>query len=184
MTQSKCWTMLLALLWLMGIAPAAQALDMGAVKQRAAEDSDIKIEAINKLVTSGDAAVIPIFNAMQDDALHAFRDRILIATDTGFRDAQTGQAIDVGGDAPESIVINNRIRGALDSALAVLKLLAPERDVRLLAARAVALDANAEMLPLIQRAVAQETDAEVKALLAQASAASGLLSSIAALELK
>ncbi|MBS1246673.1 MAG: urea transporter permease subunit UrtB, partial [Proteobacteria bacterium] len=168
------------MLWLIGMAPAAQALDAAAVQQLAAEDSDIKLAAINKLVASGDAAAIPVFKAMQDDVLQVYKGRVVISTDTGVRDAVTGQAIDIAGDAPESIVINNRIRGALDSAMASLKLLAPDRAERLVAAKAVAMDANAEMLPLIQRAVAQETDAEVKALLAQASAAIELKSPDAA----
>jgi len=180
MNRSNGWMTFLAMLWLMSIAPAAFALDAAAVQQLAAEDSDSKLAAINKLVTSGDAAAIPILKAMQDDTLQVYQGRVVISSDTGVRDAVTGQAIDVAGDAPESIVINNRIRGALDSAMASLQLLAPDRAERLVAAKAVALGANAEMLPLIQRAVAQETDAEVKALLAQASAAIELKSPDAA----
>src|SRR4030067_585021 len=180
MNRSNGWTMLLAMLWLLGVTPAAQALDAAAVKQLAAEDSHSKLEAINKLVTSGHTAALPIFKALRDEVLQVYQGRVVISTDTGVRDALTGEAIDVAGATPEGIVINNRIRGALDSAIAALQLLAPDRAARLAAAKAVALDANAEMLPLLERAVAQETDAEVKALLAQASAAIELKSSDAA----
>lgn len=163
--------MLLVMLCLLSITPVAQALDANAVRQLAAEETDSKLEAINKLVTAGDAAVIPIFKAMQDDRLQVYQGRVVVSSDTVVRDAMTGQTLDITGNAPEGVLINNRIRSALDSAIASLKLLAPDRTERLAAAQAVAMDANAEMLPLIQRALARETDAEVKAVLAQANAA-------------
>ena len=91
---------LLALLWLLGMAPAAQAIDAATVKQLAAEDSDNKLAAINKLVTSGDAAAIPILKAMQDDTLQVYQGRIVISTETGVRDALTGETVDVAGATP------------------------------------------------------------------------------------
>ncbi len=67
-------------------------------------------------------------------------------------------------------MINNRIRAALDGAIAALKLVSPDRAERLAAARAVAGDPSDEMLPLIKTALNKESDDEVKRLLNQARA--------------
>ena len=100
------------------------------------------------------------------------------------KDAVTGETLDAPPDQLESIVVNNRIRGALDSAIASLRLVAPDPRERLAAATAVAADAGEEMLPLIERALAKETDPGVKALLVQAGAAIALKSPDAARRLQ
>jgi urea transport system permease protein len=176
MTRNGCWKTILALLWFLGVMPVAHALDPAAVRQLAAEDGDAKLAAINRLVTEGDVAAIPLFQAMQDDALQIFIGRVVIVAGDGAKDAVTGEALDAPPDQLETIIVNNRIRGALDSAIASLRLVAPDPRERLAAARAVAADAGEEMLPLIERALAKETDPEVKALLAQAGAAIALKS--------
>lgn len=159
-----------ALFWLAGIVPAAVAIDANVAMQLAAEEGDAKLEAINKLVTAGDVAAIPIFKAMQDDALHVFNGRLVVVADDTAKDALTGEAVDAQPDQLESIVVNNRIRAALDGAMAALKLISPERDERVAAAKAVANDASEEMLPLVRRAWEKETDPEVKGLLEHARA--------------
>ncbi|MCR4300967.1 MAG: urea ABC transporter permease subunit UrtB [Sulfuricaulis sp.] len=164
------WRILVSvLIWLLGAAPVAHALDPATVRQLAAEDSDAKIEAINRLVTEGDAAAIPLLKAMQDDRLQMLRGRLLIVGDDA-RDALTGEPVSVGAETPETIIIINRIRGVLGTALAALRLQVPVRATRLTAARALAVDASEEMLPLIQRALTRESDPEIKSLLAQAAA--------------
>lgn len=166
-------------MWLF-VSPPAYALDAAGIAGLAAGDSDAKIEAINRLVAAGDVDAIPVFEAMQDDALQVFNGRLVIVADDAVRDAVSGEPVDVSAGNLESIVVNNRIRGALDSAVAALRLIAPQRETRLAAARAVAADAGEEMLPLIERALAKETDDEVKFLLGQARAAIGLKSPDAA----
>ena len=158
------------LLWLISAAAAAHALDEATVKQLGSDDGDAKFEAINKLVTAGDVAAIPLLRAMQDDALQRFGARLVIVTDGKVSDAITGAAVDAPADKLEALVVNNRIRGALGGAIAALKLASPERQERLAAAKEVADEASEEMLPLIKRALDKESDADVKALLAQARA--------------
>lgn len=167
---------MLVLSWFFGFLPMAHALEPAAIGQLAAEDGDSKLAAIDRLVAEGDVTAIPLFQAMQDDALQIFNGRVVIVTENGVQDAVTGKAVSAPPDQLESIVVNNRIRGALDSAIASLRLLVPERSERLAAARAVAADAGEEMLPLIDRALAKETDPEIKALLVQAAAAVALKS--------
>lgn len=164
------WKTALVVLCLVA-APIAHALDPAAIKQLAAEDGDAKLAAINKLITEGDPAAIPLFEAMQGDALQLFNGRVVIVAADGIKDAVTGEAVSAPADKLESIVVNNRIRGALDTAIAALRLVSPDREERLAAAQAVAADTSEEMLPLIKRALEKESDPDVKSLLAQASAA-------------
>ena len=99
-----------------------------------------------------------------------FKGRLVIADSSGTKDALTGAPVDAPAAQHEAIMINNRIRAALDGAIAALKLVSPDRAARLAAARAVAGDPSAEMLPLIKTALDKETDNEVKRLLNQARA--------------
>jgi urea transport system permease protein len=165
----RWWRIVLAWLCLAAAAPAS-ALDGATVAQLAAEDSDAKITAINKLVTDGDPAALPVLKAMQEGQLFALDERVLIVIDDVATDAATGEKVDAASDRLQEIIINNRLRGALDSAVAGLRLVAPERSVRLAAAQELATDTNEEFLPLIGRALEREPDAAVKALLLQARA--------------
>ncbi len=171
MTRQNCWGGAFIVACLICIVPAAYALDPSVLKQLVAEDSDAKLEAVNKLVAAGDAAAIPIFQAMLNDSLRVFNGQLVVVTDDGIvKDALSGAPVEAPPDKLEPVMINNRIRGALDGAIAALKLVSPDRAERLAAAKAVANDASEEMLPLIKRAFEKETDAQVKALLAQARA--------------
>jgi len=158
------------ILWLILLAPAAHALDPALAKQLADDDSDVKLEAISKIAASGDASAIPLLKAMQDDALQTFNGRLVIVVGSSVKDALSGEPVDAPADKLTAIIANNRVRGVLDAALAALKLVSPQREERLAAAKIVASDPDSAMLPLIKTALAKENDAEVKALLAQARA--------------
>jgi len=184
MTRTGWWKLALALVCLIGYGPVALALDTAAVQKLTADDNDAKIDAINRLVADGDAAALPLFKAMQNDTLQLFKGKAVIVSDTDVRDAVTGEAVDTSTGQLDTIIVNNRVRGALDSAVASLRLMAPDPDQRLAAAREVANDPTEEMLPLIKRALDKETDTKVKALLAQARAALELKSPDAATRLQ
>ena len=182
MTLNRCWDILFIfiLCWTVGATPAVHAFDPALATQLAAEDSDAKLAAINKLVASGEAGALALLKAMQDDALQLFKGRLVIVAGGSVKDALSGEAIDAPPDKLEAIVINNRVRGALDGAMAALKLVSPERAERAAAARTVASDPSEEMLPLIKAALAREADSDVKAILAQARALIEIKSSDAA----
>jgi urea transport system permease protein len=116
---------------------AAHALDRGALQQLASDDNDEKIAGIAALVVEGDPRAAAVL-------AQAAEGEIVI----------DGKKVD--------IVVNNRVRGRIADALAVLKLLSPERAERLAAAKALAGGADAAMLPPILRAKEKETDAEIK----------------------
>lgn len=152
------------------VSATALALDEATVRQLAAEDSDAKIEAINRLVAAGDPAAIPVLKAMQDDALATARGRVVISAEDNIRDARTGEPVAIAREELQPVMINNRLRGVLDGALAALRLSAPERAARLAAAQELAANPGEEMLALLARAHEKESDAQIRALLAQARA--------------
>ena len=154
----------------MAFAPAAHALDAEVVKQLAADDNEAKIEAINKLVAEGDPAAVPLLKAMQEAALQLAGSRLVIVGDDAVKDAVSGQTIEPAPEKLETVIINNRVRGVLDSAVAALQLLSPNREERRAAAAAVADDPSEEMLPLIKNVLAKESDAAVKDSLGRARA--------------
>lgn len=168
------------LLILVGATGDAQAFEETLIKQLAAEDTDAKIEAINKLASAGDSAALPLFKALQDDALQLFEGRLVIVATDVIRDAQTGAVIAAAAGKLEPITINNRIRSALDGAIAALKLNASDRAERLEAAKMISSEPSEETLPLIRSALEKESDPEIKALLSQGMAVVGIKSSDAA----
>ena len=122
------------------LAGPALALDPKAVAGLAADDNDAKVAAIGALVAEGDPAAIPVLQRF------------------------VGGEVEVGGQKVE-VMINNRLRSAVADALAALRLLAPERDLRFAAAKELAAGADASMLPLVKRALEKETDADIRPLL-------------------
>jgi urea transport system permease protein len=129
----------LAALLLFASACAA-ALDRAAVEKLVSDDNDQKIEAIGALVAEGDPRAIEVL--------------------TRFAAGE----VEVEGNKVE-VMINNRLRGAVADALAALRLLSPERDLRLAAAKELATGADASMLPLVRKALEKETDPHIRPLL-------------------
>ena len=173
MNRSAWWGAASLVLWLV-VAPSAYALDAKIAGELAADDSDTKIGAINKLVAAGDPDAIPLLKAMQDDQLYIGDGRLFIVTDDATKDALTGAVVESPPDSLDGVIVNNRIRGVIDTAVAALRLVSRERNVRLAAARELSTSAGEEMLPLIKRVLERETDGDIKGLLEQAAAAIGL----------
>ncbi len=132
------------LLWFAAL-PVSAAPDPALVRQLAAEDSDEKIAAIQKLAQSADPAALPILQTDWPTAPSR-------ATDGG------------------EITINNRVRGELAGALAALRLFDPNRAVRLAAAKELLAGAEESMVPLLVKARDLEGDGQIKGLLSQAHA--------------
>ena len=161
---------------LMALTPAHAALDPQIVKGLAGDDSDAKIAAINALAVTGDEAAARVLNALSADALYRSGEMLIVMDGDSAVDAASGRALPAAPENREGISINNRIRGALNGALAGLRLLSPERDVRLAAAKELESGAEPEQLPLIVRALEKESDAAIRQRLAQAQAQAGLKS--------
>ncbi len=159
------------LLWLFA-HPAFAALDPALVKQLAAEDSDAKIAAIQKLGAIPEAA--KVLQAMADDALLVAGETVFLLEDDKAMDAASGAAIEPVPEEYESISVNNRVRSELSNAQAALKLVNPDRAIRLAAATELQSNAGLELAPLLAQAAAKESDPEIKTLLKQAHAQANL----------
>ncbi|MBS1157856.1 MAG: amino acid/amide transporter rane protein 1, family [Proteobacteria bacterium] len=153
--------------------PAQAALDAAQVRQLAAEDSTDKVAAIRHLTQTADPDAVRVLQAMAEDSLFLAGDRAVIIDGDNAYDATSGESIKMPA-APESITVNNRIRGELSGALAALKLFDGERSVRLESAQKLQSKVSPEMAPLLARALAKESDPEIKALLTLAHAQASL----------
>ena len=137
------------------------ALDPVAVQKLAFGDGDEKIEAIAALVAEGDPKAAELLQAFAEGSLHTVEKRVVVVREDRARDVFSTE--EVKGER-EEVIANNRLRGAVASALGAFKLNSNDAAERLAAARALA-DAGAAMLPLVQRALEKESDGEVRAVL-------------------
>ncbi len=152
---------------------AHAALDAAQVHRLAAEDSSDKVAAIQQLTQTADPDAVRVLKAMAEDTLYLAGDKVVIVNGDKAFDAATGSAIKTP-DNPESVTVNNRIRGELASALAALKLFDEDPRVRLASAQKLQSKVSPEMAPLLARALEKETDDKIKALLKLAYAQANL----------
>ncbi|MGB8149356.1 MAG: urea ABC transporter permease subunit UrtB, partial [Azonexus sp.] len=148
-------------------------LDPAQVNQLVAEDSSDKVAAIRQLTQTADPDAVRVLKAMADDSLYLAGDKAVIIDGDQAFDAATGTKMRMPAN-PESVTVNNRIRGELAGALAALELFDAERAVRLASARKLQSKVAPDMAPLLARALEKESDGEIKALLTLAHAQASL----------
>ncbi len=168
--------LLAACLALSGAAWAA--LDASAVSALASDDSDERVAAISALAASGEPRARQILKALSEDSLYTTKDktgaiRVVLEESGTWVDAASGAPIDSSGER-DAINTNNRLRGALDAALAAFDLSSPDVPTRLAAAEALQGADDPALLPAIEAALARESDTRVRERLANARAALGL----------
>ena len=173
---------LLALLIACCVVTAQAAPDPALVRQLADEDSSVKVAAIQKLTQTADPDTVRILQAMSEDTLFLTGDKVLIIDGDKAFDAATGVPVKTP-ENPESITVNNRVRGELANAMAALRLFDADPEVRLESAQKLQSRAGAEMAPLLARALEKESDARIKALLTLAHAQANLANSAPAARL-
>lgn len=150
-----------------GLAAWAFALPPEVVSQIAFGENDAKLNAIDELVGRGELAALPLLQGLLDGEVQTIgADRVLLVKGDTAIDAVSGLAVSPLPEGREDVVVNNRLRRALATGIAVLKLSAPERAVRLAAAKELHHRADDAALPAIAGALAKESDAEVRGLLA------------------
>ena len=164
---------ILVFLLFTGSLSAQAALDPAQVRQLAAEDSTEKVAAIRQLTQTADPDAVRVLKAMADDSLFLAGDKALIIDGDKAVDAITGKPVNMPAN-PESVTVNNRIRGELSSALAALKLFDSDLAVRLASAQKLQSQVTPEMAPLLARALEKEIDPQIKALLTLAYAQANL----------
>jgi len=140
----------------------AQALTPAQARAIAAGETDERIAALNAAAAAADAGLADFVQAMLIDAVKLTPEQVLVIDGTSVKDAATGQAATLP-EMAEDVVNNNRMRGALQAALAALKLFSPD-----IAARREAVDElikqtlDETQLPLLDKALASETDPKLK----------------------
>ena len=148
------------------------------VRDLALGDNDAKAKAIGALAASGDAAALPLLQALLEGQVQTVGDaQVLLIKGDSASDLVSGQTVAPLPENRDDVIINNRIRKELGTAIAVLKLGSPDHEIRLAAAKELQSGADEELLPAISAAIAKETDPEVQGLLSLAKASVQLASS-------
>ena len=156
---------------LAAVAAPAWALDPAQARAIATGDNDSRIAALNEAVTRADPGLAAFAQALLDDAVKTSPAGVFVVRDDKAVDAVTGQPATLPADA-EDVTSNNRVRGALETALSGLRLLSKDAAMR----RAAVADlskgaADPALLPVVDKAFAGETDPGLKAELGRLRAA-------------
>jgi len=171
------------ILLLLATPVSAKADDFAAFVENLAGDSFAEKEkAVIGLGGLGDPRAVPVFQALSDGRLLRSADgRVVISVTNGgttrVRDAVTGD--DIPGVDPDSfgrIIVNNRLRGAIEGALGSLTLFSTDPVARLTAAQDALRHPSAAEAALLEKAIAAEKDPEIHAAMQQSLAAARLVS--------
>jgi urea transport system permease protein len=147
-------------------AGGARAIAPEIVQELAFGESDAKLKALATLVSANDAQALPLLQGLVDGEIRTTADqRVLRVKGDEAIDVATGMAVKPVPEPLDDVVVNNRMRREIASAIAVLKLSAPERTIRLAAAKALQTGADEDMLPAVAAALAKEQDPEIRGLL-------------------
>ena len=169
--RAACAALLAAVLAVLP-APVPAAVDAAALTRLASDDFDEKAAAIEAIASDPDAMTLPVLKALQDGALRVDgQGRGWIVGDGGALDALTGRPAPLPSPEPDEVSINNMLRGQIDAALAAIRLFAPERELRLPAARELQGGEDDALRDTLARALADEKDADVADAVALALAA-------------
>ncbi len=155
---------------------AEAAIDPALLKPLAGDDPDARIEAVSQIAVLATPDALQLLNALKADTLYAAPDgQVYIADGENGLNPATGKTGPLP-DGVDGVTVNNRLRLAVEDALSGLRLLSPDRTVRLTAAMEMQKTATQAQSPLVMRALAQEADAEIKAALVMVAATVNLQS--------
>jgi urea transport system permease protein len=148
---------LAALAWV--LAGPAAALRPEQIRALALGDNDERIEALGEAAATGDPALGPYIEALlADEVRTAGDDQVFIVRGNEVRNALTGELVPLPDNA-EEVVNSNRIRRALQAALAALKLFSDDPAVRGQAIAQMQRETlDEEQLPVIEKVLERETD--------------------------
>jgi len=169
-----------ALLLVAGVLPARAEDLTAAIAGLGGASFAEKEKAIVAIGRSGDPRAVPILQALSGDRLRKTPDgRVImvdaIGPDAKLTDAATGEALpELAPDRLDRIIVNNRLRGAIEAALGALTLFSPDRTARLAAAQDALRHPSADTVTLLEKALAVEQDSEIRAAMQRSLSASHL----------
>lgn len=171
MSKMNRWTLKGALMaCLLWAVAAAQALTLDQALGMAVGEGDARLAALSQAVAQGDDRTAAYLQALADDVVKVSKGQVLVVRDGQGTDPVTGQAMPVPAEA-EDVVLNNRLRGEIDTALAALKLFSADVKVRRAAALSLLKEPDIGRRPVLEKALAHEKDLAVQSLVRQALAA-------------
>jgi urea transport system permease protein len=140
-----------------------KALDRSDISGLASDTAMERLRAIEEIAAIGDSDALRLLVALQNSEV--------MVTDTGqivleneewdVIDAITLEVLDPQPDVYDTVIVNNRMRSQLDSAIGVLQLLSEDREIRLTSAKSLQDNLLPALLPILNKALAQETDQEI-----------------------
>lgn len=154
----------LGLAFACGLPLAAHALTAPQALELAAGEADERVAQLLQLAASDDARAHALIRALSDESVQVQDGQVLIVQGAEAIDAVSGAVVALG-DSAEEAVVNNRLRGALDSALAGMDLLqgdaARQREAAAILQRGAFDDPTPAQLPLVERALSPEFSARL-----------------------
>ncbi|MDG2202754.1 MAG: urea ABC transporter permease subunit UrtB, partial [Burkholderiales bacterium] len=122
-----------------------------------------RLKSIEKIALVGDADSIRILEALQSSEVMVTNagQIVLENDDWDVIDAITLEILVPQPDTYDTVVVNNRMRSQLESAIGSLQLFSQKRDVRLNSARALQDNLSPSLLELLNKALAQEADQDI-----------------------
>jgi urea transport system permease protein len=152
-------------------AAGAAAVDPTLLASLAGADTQARLHAIAQLGHSTNPAAARVLEALGREKLYVTAQGKVLAAVGPKRaiDPATNKEVDLPDDA-DTVVINNRLRRAIASSLAISQLLSETAAVRLAAARRIQQNGDMSALAVVTAALAKERDPAVHAELAMAQA--------------
>jgi urea transport system permease protein len=143
------------------IAGSAHSLMADEAKSITIGETEARIEALIKAVTTADERTAAFLQALSEDAVKVAGEQVLVLKDGKGFDPVSGAEVPVP-DTAEDVVNNNRMRSELDSALAMLRLFSKDDKIRRAAIKTLQSDVDESRLPLIEKAYAIEQNPQMK----------------------
>ena len=137
------------------IATHALALSADEVKDIIFGETEARVEALNKAAVTADQKTAAFIQALANDAVKTSGEKVFVLKDEKAFDPVTGAEQPLPPDA-EDVINPNLMRSELDNALAAVKLLSPDENLRREALKTLAGQSDEVRLPLIEKAHAQE----------------------------
>ncbi len=140
----------------------ASALDAETIAPLGSNDLMTRIEAIDAIARAGDEQALTLLQALQDGEVYVTGDgQVVIYRDEAL-DPITLAPLDPQPDDVDSVILNNRMRGKLSTAIGALRLLSPDAAVRRASARAIEGSEDVSLLPILDKALERETEADIR----------------------
>ena len=158
--------LLFALLSVTGSARAA--LDPAVLAGFASDDFDTRLATIAKLGEIGGEDARRVLDALADDSLMISGEQVMIFDGENILDATNGAVLEDYPNDMDSVMVNNRLRVAIEAAESTIALMSGERSQRLAAARVLREKSDPARLPVLRKALTAERDEDIRGILALA----------------